>query len=76
MNLTEELSRLCEQDADVALIIETYSAIDSVYKKACSAMGLDVSQTVGDARNSSEVTLFVEHQSSAVDVVFTDENNR
>ena len=76
MNLTEELSRLREQDADVALIINTYSAIDSAYKKALSAMGLDMSQTVGNARNSAEVTLFVEHHSSAMDVIFTDENTR
>lgn len=58
MNLTSELQRLREQNKDLALILDTFTAIDHAYRESLKAMG-QVNGGTPVVKSSAEVTLSI-----------------
>jgi formylmethanofuran dehydrogenase subunit B len=54
--LSDELKRLRQSNADVALILDTYAGIDRVYRESLQAMGA-AGTTAGEVRNSADVVV-------------------
>lgn len=62
--LTHELQRLRDENPDVALILDTFAGVESVYQHALGAMGL-LNQVTFEVSNTAEVTFSSQPESSA-----------
>jgi len=54
--MTNELRNLCENDPDLALILDTFEEIERVYEGTLEAMGT-VSKNIPKTTNSAEVII-------------------
>ena len=74
MNLTSELQRLRDQDMDLALILDTFAAIDHAYQQSLEAMG-QANPEIPSVKNSAEITLSVNSSVSTASQLVQSENN-
>jgi len=54
--INEQLRQLCEDDPDLALILDVYEETERVYREALEAMGVASKHTI-EVKNSAEVTI-------------------
>jgi hypothetical protein len=73
MNLTDELQQLREQDADLALILDTFATIDHVYRQSLMAMG-QVNEDIPTVKSSAEITFSVDASTSTASHLIVPEN--
>ena len=73
INLTAELQRLREQNPDVALILDTFAAIDQVHREALKAM-VGTKEAVPSVKSSAYVTLSTSPTSSTANHSFVGDN--
>ena len=58
MDITKELKQLRERDDDLALILDTFSAIDHAYRQSLMAMG-QINEDIPAVKSSAEIMLSV-----------------
>lgn len=63
MNLTDELQQLREQNADLALILDTFALIDHVYCQSLQAMG-QINKGIPTVKSSAGITFSVDVSTS------------
>lgn len=73
MNLTSELQQLREQDADLALILDTFAVLDDVYRQSLKAMG-QLKEDIPSVKSSAEVMFSIDPSTSTVDHLIVSEN--
>jgi len=73
MSLSDKLQQLREQDADLSLVLDTFAALDHVYRQSLMAMG-QVDKATPTVRSSAEVTFSVDASTSAASHLIVPEN--